>query len=95
MFGESKKKAEMEVVGSGANSDQLRAKARELFQVDDLMIQTWDTGFEEWVDIEEDDLVENNSKVLITKLAMPHSDSEISTPCLNSLMNQDEADTIG
>lgn len=49
------------------NLDQIKAKARKLFNVEDFLVQTWDGGFEEWVDLEENETVENNTKILITE----------------------------
>ena len=31
-------------------------------------MQAWDKGFEEWADIETEDTVENNSKILVTEI---------------------------
>lgn len=43
----------MEIEGSGASKDILTAKVKEVFQIEDFILQTWDREFEEWIDVEQ------------------------------------------
>ncbi|KAJ8017809.1 Sterile alpha motif domain-containing protein 3 [Holothuria leucospilota] len=77
MFGNSKKKVELEVEGSGASEAQLRDRATKLFSLEDFIMQQWDKAFEEWVDIEEgEDGIETNTKIQIIANASNNSEDQ-------------------
>lgn len=67
---EIKKKVLMEIEGSGASKDILTAKVKEVFHIEDFILQTWDREFEEWIDVEDGDVVENNAKLMISSVWM-------------------------
>lgn len=75
MYGVQKKKAEMEVEGEGAKLSQLRMKAQELFALENFSLQSWDRDFDEWADIEEEEVVPTNTKVLVQRIGESNFDS--------------------
>lgn len=85
----------MEIEGSGASKELLCTRACELFGIKDFVIHIWDKGFEEWLDIEEDDIVEANSKVLITKTKVPAEELDTSmASSATSLSTDDECNSL-
>ena len=81
LYGNSKKKVVLELEGHGATKDILVAKAQELFNLEEITLQTWDRGFEEWVDLDDDEVVESNAKVLIKRTATELDSSTASSVC--------------
>lgn len=82
----------MDVEGNGATKAALMVKVREVFHIEDFSMQTWDTGFEEWVDVEDGDIIENNSKVLINKNISCLNDSVASSSTTSSVSSGNESD---
>lgn len=67
IFGERKKKVEFSVTKGVENVKvmTLRQEAMELFNLKNVLLQIWDKGFEDWVDLDEGDPTPTNSRVKV------------------------------
>lgn len=79
----------MEMEGGGASKEVLVAKAQGISGRDNVTVQTWDKDFEEWVDLDDDELVESNTKVLITS-----AESELDSSVLSSVSSLEDASSM-
>ena len=67
IYGDRKKKVEV-LVNKDIESAQLQIlcdRARELFNLSDVILQIWDKGFEDWVDLEDGDEIPTNSRIKV------------------------------
>nr|XP_054754979.1 uncharacterized protein LOC129260983 [Lytechinus pictus] len=67
IFGDRKKKVELSVSEELENVkvETLKQKARELFNLQNVILQIWDKGFEDWVDLDEGDPTPTNSRIKV------------------------------
>ncbi|XP_041465414.1 uncharacterized protein LOC121416040 [Lytechinus variegatus] len=67
IFGDRKKKVELSVREELENVkvETLKQKARELFNLQNVILQIWDKGFEDWVDLDEGDPTPTNSRIKV------------------------------
>ena len=67
IFGDRKKKVELSVSEEVDNVkvETLKQKARELFSLKNVLLQIWDKGFEDWVDLDEGDPTPTNSRIKV------------------------------
>ncbi len=67
--GNDKKKVEFQLEeGVKVTGLDLREKVDELFQLPDARLQVWDKGFEDWVNLEDEDEVCTNSKIMVQEI---------------------------
>ncbi|XP_071477306.1 uncharacterized protein [Diadema antillarum] len=67
IHGDRKKKVELEVAQGVENIEveTLRHRARELFGLHAVLLQIWDKGFEDWVDLDDGDASPTNSRIKV------------------------------
>ncbi|XP_072166697.1 uncharacterized protein [Diadema setosum] len=67
IHGDRKKKVELEVAQGVDNIEveTLRHRARELFGLHAVLLQIWDKGFEDWVDLDDGDATPTNSRIKV------------------------------
>ncbi len=89
VYGNQQKRVEfsLEDEESGACVKGIKERACRIFNLQNAHVKLWDRGFEDWCDPDNDqEIVENNTKVLITEeeaicTSAPTVPSTLSSPC--------------
>ena len=69
MFGDQKKRVDIDLTnGDKVKVQDIKTKACETFSLHACHMQLWDRGFEDWVDADDHEEVEGNTKVKIKEV---------------------------
>lgn len=94
MYGNQRKKIEIAIKEEGSKEDvsveEIKEAASQLFNIEMSQIQArlWDKGFDDWIDADDNDAVENNSRVCILLAATVTSNTDDNTtPCVSPALS--------